>query len=62
MQVTTLAFSQSLSFLSGHLTWHIHLIVFIESLRSQWRNTIQPQQMMLWTSQYSELLIKSNQK
>jgi len=34
---------------------HLHLLVSIESLPSQWRNTIQTQQMMLWTSQHSDL-------
>jgi len=32
----------------------VRVIVSVESLPSQWRNTIQPQQTMLWTSQYSE--------
>jgi len=39
--------SFSLSFLSADLIWfdvrNVHLLVSIESLPSQWRNTIQPQ-------------------
>jgi len=55
----------SVSFLSADLiglicTW---LIVSLESLPSQRRNTTQPQQLMLWTSQYfMNLLITSNHK
>ena len=49
--------SLSLNFLSADLTWLDTYILLspIESLPYQWRNTIKPQQMMLWTSQYSEL-------
>jgi len=37
------------------LMCRLQLIVSLESLPSEWRNTIQPQQSMLLASQYSEL-------
>jgi len=36
------------------LACYVYLIVSLESMLSQWRNTIQPQQLMILTSQYSE--------
>jgi len=48
----------SLNVVSADLTnfaWYVDLIVSIESLPSQRRKTMQPQQLMLLSSQYSEL-------